>query len=284
MCWIFQKRILPTPVATQWLPKIQLVKVSLLVYWRCKVSCFYLHAVQWLPLYNLLLIYLVCSTLFAINRESTILSFSSEPEHRYPTPVKEVHHHELTMRIESLKQEPLPSPASPEPKPERPQFSQVITISNITGHFISDKTYSTKYFGYLSGLFQKPVVPVFWPGVLSAPYTWFINLDILITIGADRRWPSRADCWSLGQSTAIHSLVPQRATHWRGTAMSDYASWATSGSAGSASTTPGADDWAVNYRWDVKGRCWTIHVCCGKWCRTGWNRMQPAYSTKTWVS
>ncbi|THD24670.1 Titin [Fasciola hepatica] len=47
-----------------------------------------------------------------------------EPEHRHPTPVKEVHHHELTLQMESLKQTPLPSPPPPQPQPERPQFSQ----------------------------------------------------------------------------------------------------------------------------------------------------------------
>ncbi|KAF5395209.1 hypothetical protein PHET_05731 [Paragonimus heterotremus] len=46
-----------------------------------------------------------------------------EPEHRQPTPLKDIHHRELTLQMEGLPQIPLPSPP-PAPKPEKPTFTQ----------------------------------------------------------------------------------------------------------------------------------------------------------------
>ncbi|KAG5445732.1 Muscle M-line assembly protein unc-89, partial [Clonorchis sinensis] len=47
-----------------------------------------------------------------------------EPEHRTPTPRRELHHRELTLQVETLPQMPLPPPPPPSPKAEKPQFTQ----------------------------------------------------------------------------------------------------------------------------------------------------------------
>ncbi|OON14167.1 immunoglobulin I-set domain protein, partial [Opisthorchis viverrini] len=47
-----------------------------------------------------------------------------EPEHRTPTPRRELHHRELTLQVETLPQMPLPPPPPSSPKAEKPQFTQ----------------------------------------------------------------------------------------------------------------------------------------------------------------